>query len=122
MDERPLDSLDLLAQLVRDPDGEAVRTLAEAGTDTAWLLEQLDGRRLGGDPRGVSDEMREVIERAFNLSRDFHHTSVDWMHVLMSMLLLGSASVAYLTEAGADRGHLEAILRQRLQTRRKEVN
>ncbi len=122
MDERPLDSLDLLAQLVRDPDGEAVRTLAEAGTDTAWLLEQLDGRLLGDRPRGVSDELRSVIEKALIVSKDFHHTSVDWMHVLMSMLLLGSASVAYLTEAGADRGHLEAILRQRLQTRRKEVN
>ncbi|GMU57391.1 MAG: hypothetical protein AMXMBFR33_65370 [Candidatus Xenobia bacterium] len=122
MDERPLDSLDLLAQLVRDPGGEAVRTLAEAGTDTAWLLEQLDGRLLGERPRGVSDELRSVIEKALIVSKDFHHTSVDWMHVLMSMLLLGSASVAYLTEAGADRGHLEAILRQRLQTRRKEVN
>lgn len=122
MEQRPLDSLDLLAQLVRDPAGESVVTLREARTDTGWLLETLDGRRLGGDPRGVSDEVKAVIEKAYELSQEFHQPSVDWMHVLLAMILLGSASVSYLEEAGTDKQALAAILRQRLQKRRKEVN
>lgn len=120
--KRPLDSLDLLAQLIRDPAGDAVATLGEAGTNTQWLLETLDGRRLGGDPRGVSSEVNAVIEKAYALSQDFHQPSVDWMHVLLAMVMLGSASVAYLEEAGADKQRLAAILRQRLQVRRKEIN
>lgn len=122
MDPRPLDSLDLLAQLVRDPAGEAVSTLSQSGTDARWLLETLDGRRLGGDPRGVSDEVKAVIEKAYELSQEFHQPTVDWMHVLLAMVMLGSASVAYLEEAGTDKQQLAAILRQRLQIRRKEVN
>jgi hypothetical protein len=121
LEPRPLDSLDLLAQLVRDPAGESVTTLREARTNTEFLLETLDGRRLGGDPRGVSDEVKAVIEKAYELSQEFHQPSVDWMHVLLAMILLGSASVAYLEEAGTDKQALATILRQRLK-RRKEVN
>lgn len=117
-----LDSLDLLAQLVRDPAGQAVATLREGGADTTFLLESLEGRRLGGDPRGVSNEVKAVIDKAYELSQEFHQPTVDWMHVLLAMILLESASVAYLSEAGADKQRLAAILRQKLQARRKEMN
>ncbi|MEW6277144.1 MAG: Clp protease N-terminal domain-containing protein [Candidatus Eremiobacterota bacterium] len=111
---RPVDTIDLLAELVREPERELVDIFTAAGVNVPFLREQLSVRALGTSPRDVSVEIKGVLEKSFEVALDLGHTEVTMLHVLMAIVLSRCRALSYLGEAGADTDLLQREIHLRL--------